>query len=61
VETCKFCSLFGFAKDKVKPFAVIMDKAGQSLPVSVIHAAGRKCGNCHIRAPLWHLGQSALS
>jgi hypothetical protein len=39
VETCKFCTLFGFAKDKVKPFAVIMDKAGQSLRVSVIHAA----------------------
>jgi hypothetical protein len=61
VETCKFCTLFGFAKDKVKPLAVIMDKPGQSLPVSVIHAAGRKYCNCHMRASLWHLGQSALS
>jgi hypothetical protein len=62
VETCKFCTLFGFAKDKVKPLAVIMDKpGGQSLPVSVIHAAMRKYCNCHMRASLWHLGQSALS
>jgi hypothetical protein len=30
---------FVFAKDKVKPLAVIMDKPGQSVPVSVIHAA----------------------
>jgi hypothetical protein len=61
VETCKFCSLFGFAKDKVKPLAVMTDKAGQSLPVSVIRAAGRQYYNCHMRASLWHLGQSALS
>jgi hypothetical protein len=61
METCKFCNLFGFAKDRVKPLAVIMDKPGQSLSVSVIHAAGRKYCNCHMRAPLWHLGQSALS
>jgi hypothetical protein len=61
VETCKFCSLFGFAKDKVKPLAVIMDKSGQSLAVSVIHVAGRKSCNCHVRASLWHLGQSAPS
>jgi hypothetical protein len=39
--TCKFCSLFGFAKDEVKPLAVIRDKPGQSVPVSVIRAAGR--------------------
>jgi hypothetical protein len=31
---------FVFAKDKVKPLVVIMDKPGQSAPVSVIHAAG---------------------
>jgi hypothetical protein len=61
VETCKFCNLFGFAKDKVKPLAVIMDKPGQSLPVPVIRAAGRKYCNSHMRASLWHLGQSALS
>jgi hypothetical protein len=61
VETCKFCNLFGFAKEKVKPLAVIIDKPGQSLLVSVIHAAGRKYCNCHMRASLWHLGQSALS
>jgi hypothetical protein len=30
----------GFLKDKVKPLAVIMDMREQSLPVSVIHAAG---------------------
>jgi hypothetical protein len=41
VETCKFCTLFDFAKDKAKPLAVIMDKPGQSLPVSVIHAPDR--------------------
>jgi hypothetical protein len=52
VETCKFCSLFGVAKDKVKLLAVIMDKTGQSLPVSVIRAAGRKYCNCHMRASL---------
>jgi coenzyme F420-reducing hydrogenase beta subunit len=56
VEICKFCTLFGFAKDKVKPLVVVMDK-----PVSVIHAAGRKYCNCHMWASLWHLGQSALS
>jgi hypothetical protein len=56
VETCKFCTLFGFAKDKVKPLAVIMDTPGQSLPVSVIQAAARKYCNCHMRASLWHLG-----
>jgi hypothetical protein len=50
VETCKFSTSFGFAKDKVKPLAVIMDKPEQSLPVSVIHAAGRKYCNCHMRA-----------
>jgi hypothetical protein len=50
VETCKFCNLFLFGKDKAKPLAVIMDKPGQSLPVSVIHAAGRKYCNCHMRA-----------
>jgi hypothetical protein len=61
VETCKFFSLFGFAKDKIKPLAVVMDKPGQSLPVSVIHAAGRKYCNCHMRESLWHLGQSVLS
>jgi hypothetical protein len=61
METCKFLSLFGFAKDKVKPLAVIMDKPGQSLPVSVIHVAGRRYCNCHTQASLWHLGQSALS
>jgi hypothetical protein len=61
METCKSCSLFGFAKDKVEPLAVIMDRPGQSLLVSVIHAAGRKNCNCHMRASLWHLGQSALS
>jgi hypothetical protein len=33
METCKFCTFFGFAKDKVKPLAVIMDRPGQSLPV----------------------------
>jgi hypothetical protein len=49
VETCKFCTLFGFAKDKGKPLAVIMDKAGQSIAVSVIHAARRKYCNCHMR------------
>jgi hypothetical protein len=54
VETCKFCTLFGFAKDKVKPLAVRMDKPGHSLCVSVIHAAGRKYCNCHMRASLWH-------
>jgi hypothetical protein len=59
VETCKFCNLFGFAKDKVKPLAVIMDKPGQSLPVSVIHTARRKYCDCYMRASLWHLGQSA--
>jgi hypothetical protein len=37
-----FAIFFGFAKDKVKPLAVIMDKPGQSLPFSVIHAEGRK-------------------
>jgi hypothetical protein len=42
VETCKFYTFFGFAKDKVKPLAVIMDRPGQPRPVSVIHAAGRK-------------------
>jgi hypothetical protein len=41
METSKFCNLFGFAKDKVKPLAVIMDKPGESLPVSVIRAAGK--------------------
>jgi hypothetical protein len=61
VETCKFCNLFGFAKDKVSLSVIILDKSGQSLPVSVIHAAGRKYCNCHMRASLWHLGQSALS
>ena len=61
METCKFCNLFGFAEDKVKTLAVIMDKPGQSVPVSVIHAAGRKYCNCHMRASLWHLGQSDLS
>jgi hypothetical protein len=61
VETCKFCTLFVFAKDKVKPLAVIMDKPGQSLSISVIHAAGTKYCNCHMRASLWHLGQSAMS
>jgi hypothetical protein len=61
VETCKFCTLFGFAKDKAKPVAVIMDKPGQSLPVSVIRAPDIKCCNCHMRACLWHLGQCALS
>jgi hypothetical protein len=61
VETCKFCSLFGFAKDKVKPLGVITDKAGQSSAVSVIPAAGTKYCNCLTRAPLWHLGHSALS
>jgi hypothetical protein len=60
VET-KFCNLFGFAKDKIKPLVVIIDKRGQSLPVSVIHVAGRKYCNSHMRASLWHLGQSALS
>jgi hypothetical protein len=60
-ETCKFCSLFGFVKDKVKLLAVIMDNAGQPLPVSVIHAAATKYCNCHMRASLWHLEQSALS
>jgi hypothetical protein len=48
VETCKFRSLFGFAKDKVKPLADVMDKPGQSLPVSIIHTAGRKYCNYHI-------------
>jgi hypothetical protein len=43
METCKFCTLFGFAKDKVKARAVVMDK-----PVSVIHAAGGKFCNCHM-------------
>jgi hypothetical protein len=52
--------LFGFDKDKVRPLAVIMDKPGQSLAVSVIHAAGRKYCNCHMRASLLHLGWSAL-
>jgi hypothetical protein len=61
VETCKCCSLFGFATDKVNPSAVIMDKPGQSLPVSVIHAADRKYCNCLMPASLWHLGKSALS
>jgi hypothetical protein len=61
VETCKFCNLFDFAMDKVKPLAVIMDSPGQSLAVSVIHAAGRKYCNCHMRASFWYLGQSALS
>jgi hypothetical protein len=61
VGTCKFCTLFSIAKDKVKPLAVIMDKPGQSLPVCVIYAAGRKYCNCHMRAFLWQLGQSALS
>jgi hypothetical protein len=61
VEACKFCNLFGFAKDKVKPLAVIMDKAVQSLPVSVIHTAGRKYCNCPMRASFGHLGQSVLS
>jgi hypothetical protein len=56
VETCKFCTLFGFAKGKV-----IMDKPGQSLSVPVIHAAGRKYCIFHMRASLWHLEQSALS
>jgi hypothetical protein len=56
VEICKFCTLFGFAKDKVKPLAFVMDK-----PVSVIRAAGGKYCNCHTGACLWHLGQSALS
>jgi hypothetical protein len=45
METCKFCNLFGFVKDKVKSLAVTIDKPGQSLPVSVIHAAGRKYCN----------------
>jgi hypothetical protein len=61
VETCKFCTLFGFAKDKVKLLVVIMDKAWQSLLISVIHAAGRRYCNCHMRASSWHLRQSALS
>jgi hypothetical protein len=61
METCKFCTLFAFAKDKVRPLAVTMDKPGQSLPLSVIHAPDRKYCNCHMRAPLWHLGHSALS
>jgi hypothetical protein len=61
VETCKFCYLFGFAKDNVKPLAATMDKPGQSLPVSVIHAAGRKYCNCHMQASLWQMGQSVLS
>jgi hypothetical protein len=39
VETCKFCGLFGFVKDKVKQLAVIVHKTGQSVSVSVIHAA----------------------
>jgi hypothetical protein len=59
VETCKLYSFFGFAKKKVKPLTVIMDRPGQS--VSVIQAAGRNYCNCHTRAPLWHLGQSAVS
>jgi hypothetical protein len=51
VETCKFCALFVFAKDKVRPLAVIMDKPGQSLPLSVIHAPDRKYCNGPMRAP----------
>jgi hypothetical protein len=35
-----------------------MDKAGQSLPLSVIHEAGRKYCNCHMRTSLGHLGQA---
>jgi hypothetical protein len=58
VEICKCCTFFGFATDKVKPSAVIMDKPGKSLPVSVIRAAARKHCNCHMPASLWHLGQS---
>jgi hypothetical protein len=50
VETCKFCILFGFAKDKVKPLVVIMDRQGQSLPVSVVHAPDRKYCKWHMRA-----------
>jgi hypothetical protein len=49
--------MFGFDKDKVKPLAVILDKPGQSLPVSVIHAAARKYCNCHMQASLWHWGR----
>jgi hypothetical protein len=39
METCKSCTLFSSAKDKVQPLAITMDEPGQSLPVSVIHAA----------------------
>jgi hypothetical protein len=45
METCKFFSFFDFAKYKVKPLAVIMDKPGLAVPVSVIHAAARKYCN----------------
>jgi hypothetical protein len=48
VETSTYCTLFGFPKDKVKPLAVIMDKPGQSVPVPVIHAGGRKYCNGHM-------------
>jgi hypothetical protein len=34
VKACKFCTLFGFPKDKIKPLQVMMDKPGQSLPNS---------------------------
>jgi hypothetical protein len=50
VETYKFCSLFDFAEDKVRPLAVIMDKHGHSLPVSVVRTPDRKYRNCHMRA-----------
>jgi hypothetical protein len=49
MESCQFCTLFGFAKDKVKPLAVIMDRQGQSLPVSVVHAPDRKYCNFHMQ------------
>jgi hypothetical protein len=42
METCKFCSLFGFAKDKIKPLAVIMDKRRQSLPDSFCYSCSRE-------------------
>jgi hypothetical protein len=33
---------FGFAKDKIKPLAVIMDKPGQSLPDSFCYSCSRE-------------------
>jgi hypothetical protein len=54
-------ALFGFAEDKVRPLAVIMDKLGQSQPGVFFLLMHQRESNCHMHASLWHLGVELCS